>query len=353
MRGETLLNALHELGIHEVTEMVNEAAKRALMRIKPYAEFPEPVFLAIDITYLGYYGDREEMEWVGTPDYKRFSWCHKFATATLVGDGVHMVTAMLPVGNPKVTDNDAYPGNEEKSLVHGDVVRELLDITSEYVTPRRVYADRGFASADVIRAFEERNLKYLMPAPRNKRTKPWLKRNVNMEQGILATKRDWAVYGPVKHGVSNDRVTTNLIGIPGELDDDQYGFGEEQYEDGDDDDDDEEDKDPAPVPFYTNLYVSDELAIDRRSVKRIVETYNRRGGIETAYKKIKEFAAWTTSKEFEIRNFHFGFAVLLYNAWLMVDFLVQVGLDVEFRSKPRIGAERFRAYLRRQLDRLI
>mgnify|MGYP000625108665 FL=1 len=66
-----------------------------------------------------------------------------------------------------------------------------------------------------------------------------------------------------------------------------------------------------------------------------------------------EIIRWTTSKEFGIRNFHFGFAVLLYNAWLMVDFLVQVGLDVEFRSKPRIGAERFRAYLRRQLDRLI
>jgi IS4 transposase len=86
---------------------------------------------------------------------------------------------------------------------------------------------------------------------------------------------------------------------------------------------------------------------------RRIKEYNKRGGIETAYKKIKEFSAWTTSKGFGIRNFHFGFAVLLYNAWLMVDFLVQSGLDTEYRSKPRITAERFRAYLKRRLDRLI
>jgi hypothetical protein len=172
-----------------------------------------------------------------------------------------------------------------------------------------------------------------------------------MERGILATEQDWAVYGPVKHGVSNDRVTTNLVGVPGDLDDDQYGFGKEP--DGDEDDDDEEGTDKAPVPFYTNLFVDDELAVDRRQVMRRIKKYNKRGGIETAYKKIKEFSAWTTSKEFGIRNFHFGFAVLLYNAWLMVDFLVQSGMDMEVTSKPEIGAERFRAYLERQLDRLI
>lgn len=155
----------------------------------------------------------------------------------------------------------------------------------------------------------------------------------------------------MKHGVSNDRVTTNLVGVPGDLNDDQYGFGKEL--DGDEEDDDDEGTDKAPVPFYTNLYVDDESAVDRRQVMRRIKQYNKRGGIETAYKKIKEFSAWTTSKEFGIRNFHFGFAVLLYNAWLMVDFLVQSGMDMEFTSKPEIGAERFRGYLERQLDRLI
>lgn len=350
MRGQTLIDAIHELCIEEVTDMVNEAAGRALTRIKPYADFPEPVFMAIDITYVAYYGGRDEMEWVtGTPDHKQYSWCHKFATATLVGDGVHMVVGMLPVGNPEYTDNEAYPGEEEKTLVHGDVVRELLDIATEYVNPRRVYADRAFASADTISTFEEHNLRYLMPAPRNDRTKPWLESNVDMERGIVATKRDHAVYGPVKHGVSNERVTTNLIGMPGDPSKKQYGYGETP----DEDEEVVDEEDQTAVPFYTNLYVADETPVDRRQTKRRVEKYNQRGGIETAYKKIKEFAAYTTSKDFTVRNFHFGFAVLLYNAWLMVDFLVQAGLDIEFRPKPRITAQRFIAYIRRKLTRLI
>lgn len=350
MRGETLLDAIHELTINDITDMVNRAAGRAITRIKPYADFPEPVLMAIDITYVAYYGDREGLEWVsGTPDHKQYEWCHKFATATLVGDGVHMVVGMLPVGNPEYTDNDAYPGEKEQSFVHGDVVRELLDIASEYIRPRRVYADRAFASADTIRAFEERNLRYLMPAPRNKRTKPWLVQNVDMERGILSVKRDWVVHGKVKHGVTNDRVETNLVGLPGDPDEKQYGYGEAP----DEDEEIVDEEDQTAVPFYTNLYVDDETPLDRRSTKKTVEEYNQRGGIETSYKKIKEFSSYTTSKEFEIRNFHFGFAVLLYNAWLMVDFLVQTGLDVEYRPKPRITSQRFIAYIRRRLDRLI
>lgn len=351
MRGETLLNAIHQLTVDKITDMVNRGAARALERIKPYAEFPNPVWMAIDITYVAYYGDREGLAWVsGTPDHKEYEWCHKFATATLVGEGVHMVVGMIPVGNPERTANDAYPGTGEKSYIVGDVVRKLLSITNQHVRPRCVYADREFATADVIAAFEEHRLKYMMPAPRNARTKRWLKRNVDVEQGIIATEQDWAVYGPVKHGVSNERVTTNLVGMPGDPDEEQYGFGTTDDEDDSEDDDDGE---KAPVPFYTNTHVDDEIAVDRRQTRRKVEQYNRRGGIETSYKKIKEFAAWTTSKAFEVRLWHFGFAVLLYNMWLLVDFLVQVGMDYEFRSKPRITAQRFRDYVQRRLVRLI
>lgn len=62
--------------------------------------------------------------------------------------------------------------------------------------------------------------------------------------------------------------------------------------------------------------------------------------------------AWTTSKEYEVRLFHFGFAVLLYNMWLLVDLMVQASLDVEFRARPRVTASRFREQFRRWLERL-
>ncbi|WP_277556231.1 hypothetical protein [Halobaculum limi] len=44
--------------------------------------------------------------------------------------------------------------------------------------------------------------------------------------------------------------------------------------------------------------------------------------LSLAYKKIEVFAAWTTNKKFEVILFNFGFAVLLYNMWLLVNFLV-------------------------------
>lgn len=311
LTGETLLEAIKELSVQGITEMVNRAAERALTRIKPYADFPSPVHAAIDITYVAYYGEREGLKWVsGAPSKKEYSWCHKFATITLVGDGVHMVAAMLPVGNPDQANNDAYPGEKEKSYIIGNVVRELLATATQYIEPDCIYADREFAAADTIAAFEEYDLTYMMPAPRNDRTKRWLERNVDVERGIIATEQDWVIRGPVKGGVSNERVTTNLVGLPGDPDEEQYGFGAAPSPGESTDDDDDDDDELEAVPFYTNTHVDDTIALDRRQTREKVERYNRRGGIETAYKKIKEFAAWTTSKEFEVRAWHFGFAVL-------------------------------------------
>jgi hypothetical protein len=170
-----------------------------------------------------------------------------------------------------------------------------------------------------------------------------------MERGILAVEDEWVMHTAVKDGTSNERVTTTLIGLPGDPDDDQYGYGTIP----DEGETAIPEEDQVAVPFYTNTYVDDTTALDRREALRKVKRYSRRGGIETAYKKIKEFVAWTTSKDFSVRLFHFGFAVLLYNSWLMVDFLVQTGLDIEFRSKPRITAQRFIEFVKQRLVRLI
>lgn len=256
-----------------------------------------------------------------------------------------MVVGMIPIGNSEAREGNAYPGESNKSYRVGEIVRQLMSMATDHLRIKCVYADREFAAADTIAALEQENVKYMIPAPQNSRTKKWIDRNVDVAKGTVAVKQEWAVHGPVKHGNSNERVETTLIGLPGDPDEDQYGFGES------DDEDDSAKK--GAVPFYTNKSVDDEIAVDRRMTKRAVERYSQRGGIETSYEKIKEFAPYTTSKEFEIRLFEFGMAVLLYNIWLMVDFLVQAGLDVEFRPKPRITAQRFINYVQRRLVGLI
>jgi hypothetical protein len=326
--GETLLEAVKEFDPEGIATMINRAAARVLTRAKPHLEFERPVMLAIDITYVAYYGNREGLIRVqGAPDDKEYEWCHKFATANVVGDNVHFTVAMLPVGNAENHDPDAYPG-KDKTYRSGGVVRNLLTIVEEQadLSARRVFADREFHAADVIAALEERGIYYVIPARRDDRVKRFVAR---MDDEVTV-KENWGIYGPVKDSVTNERVETTLVGLPAD-----------------------EDRD-TPQPFLTNLVVSDEIRLDRRETKQRIERYKRRGGIETAYKKIKEFGAWTTSKAFEVRLFHFGFAVLLYDMWLLVDFLVQVRLNVvEFRSKPRLTARRFKGFLNRRLMKLL
>jgi hypothetical protein len=59
--GETLLEAIKDLSPSEIAEMVNRGGARVLTRPKPRLEFETPLMLSIDITYMAFYGDREEL----------------------------------------------------------------------------------------------------------------------------------------------------------------------------------------------------------------------------------------------------------------------------------------------------
>jgi len=55
------------------------------------------------------------------------------------------------------------------------------------------------------------------------------------------------------------------------------------------------------------------------SPKRILRLYKQRWGIETSYRKIREFLPKTTSRSWLVRIFNFVFACLLYNAWVILN----------------------------------
>jgi hypothetical protein len=323
--GETLLEVIKKLPPEAISEMVNRGLRRIFARLRPHEDFPEPVMLAIDVTYVGITVNGREIRRVtGAPDSKEFKWCFKFATANIVGDAVKLPVAMLPVGEADHLDGDAYPG-KNKSHRPGNVMRNLLDIANKYVNIRCVLADREFYAADAIAALNGRRTKYVIPVPSDERIK-------RFEQTIdqVTAERGYALYGAVKNEASNERVITSLVGLPAD-----ESYGDEQV-------------------FATNLEVDDEIGLDRRKTKRQINRYNRRGGIETSYSKIKEFGVWTTSMAFPIRQFHFGFALLLYATWLFVDFLVKTSHPgIENRIKPRLKAGRFRSLFETRLKKLI
>jgi len=349
--GETVLEAIKNLSVDEITELANESLKKSYLRAKPRLQdlenddgsrFSTRAKVAMDMTYVAYYGDRDGMEWVtGAPDKKSYRWCHKFATITIVGDNINFVVGVIPLGSIKDANTDGYPGQNSSYRV-GNVARRLLDIANQYVSIKRVYADREFFGADVVFTLESRELNYVIPVPAYAtRIQPRMDNFDNLSSGYhesddvpLYVEKDYAFYGTVKNKRSNHRVETNLVILPP------------------DEDDPEHDRD-TPQPFVTNLDVDDEIALDRRYAYEQVNQYSDRGGIERSYSSIKECASYTTSKEFEVRWFHFMLATVLYNLWLLVDLLVQEAIgEIETRTKPRITLSRFQDRLEDALIRL-
>jgi len=349
--GETLLEAMKQMSVEEIARVMNFALRKTYTRAKPRLReleqengrrFGVRAKIALDITYVAYYGDRDEMAWVqGAPEDKGYDWCHKFATAVIVGENTHYVIAVCPLGSTEFADTQAYAGKDGSYYV-GDVARRLLSIAEEYMNIHLVYADREFHAADVINTLETHGLSYVIPAVRNERIGRMCDRVDQLKSGYdepndtpLYVENDFSMQSRMKDDVGNSKVYTNVVVLPPDDDDDVY-------EDG------------SPQPFLTNLDVSDDIALDRRWARDQVEKYQERGAIENSYSSIKEAAAWTMSKEFEVRWFHFAFGCVVYNMWLLVDFLTQdrVGV-VETRTKPRITLLRFLDWLDRELVTLI
>ncbi len=339
--GETLIESIKEMSVDEITETVNHALEKTYTRAKPMLNKlgqSYNVLLAIDITYVAYWGETEGLEWLqGAPDDKEYRWCHKFATAIIVGENTHFTVGVQPLGSVDYADNEAYPGDTDQSYHCGDVVRRLVNRANKYVDIHTVYADREFYAADVISALEDAGVCYVIPAPKRKRLKRKCGSFDAIKRGFddddwdvqMYVQEDYAIYGQVKGRPGSTRVTTNLVLMPPDEDTDAVS---------------------GPQPFVTNLSVDDELRIDRRRTAQKINRYSNRATIENSYSSIKQCAAWTTSKAFEVRWFHFAFACVIYNLWLLVDFLTQERIGViETRTKPRITLKRFLQMLDRVL----
>ena len=108
-------------------------------------------------------------------------------------------------------------------------------------------------------------------------------------------------------------------------------------------------KEDETVTFVTNIQAYDDTKAARGRTRRLMRRYARRWGIENSYKSIKDFLAWTTSRNTAVRVFYFGFAVILYNMWLIVDLLVQISLNIEQRLKPRVPARTFLNIVRKEM----
>ncbi|WP_435182082.1 transposase [Halorussus sp. AFM4] len=300
-QGDTHLHYIKQLDEDDILRMAHNATGLMVNTAKKHLEFERPARAAIDITEVPYYGDErgELVHDVSGHSGTDYDYCYKFATLSIVGQNLKFTLAIQPVRN---------------GFSHGSIVRDLLETARQHVSINTVYADRAFATAEVIQVLNREHVRYVIPVPKNNRTK----REIDRMKHDVKVLREYGVYGGGTMGRTNERAETTLALVPSTRDDSKT------------------------VSFYTNYDVTDEIQLDREETKRVVNRYRQRWDIENAYKSMKTFLPWTTSNEYAVRLFHFAFSALLYNLWRLVDFLVQKSLDMlETREKPRVKAKRF------------
>jgi hypothetical protein len=93
--------------------------------------------VAIDITYVAYYGDRDEFQMSpGAPPSKSYSWRDKMATISVVGEEVKFTLGMRPL--------------------RGYIPRSVL--VEQLIMPRLERSDAEFDGIVVVNTLEEKRL---------------------------------------------------------------------------------------------------------------------------------------------------------------------------------------------------
>lgn len=303
--GDTHLHYIKQIEAMEIASMVNGAIAEMVDVAKRYYSLDRHLDVAIDVTYVAYYGDRDEFQMAsGAPSNKSYDWCYKMATISIVGEEVKFTLGMRPLR-----------GHIPRRVI----VEQLLDIASEHVSIGTIYADAAFDSIGVMQTVDNAGFSYLIRKSSDDRVDRFVR---GMDHDV-AVKQNHKMEKTVAG--SKVTVTPTLVGIPSDR------------------------KEDATVTFVTNLAVSDVTKKARRRTRRVMRRYARRWGIENSYKSIKDFLAWTTSRNTAVRVFYFGFAVILYDMWLLVDLLIQINLDIAHRLKPRVPARTFLNIVRKDV----
>ena len=242
--------------------------------------------VAVDFTDWFYYGKRAPMVVRKKPE-KGTTKCYRFATINIVEAGTRFTLLTLPVGlfNTKT-----------------DIVNKLITYAKSKIRINRIYADRGFFSADILNLFKRHGLTFLMPAMHNPR--------------IARVTKTMPAPSVIKdYEMTDGRVNFNLVIV-----------------------DDGEDK----RAFATNIDIDERetgLAV------RLFNLYSKRWGIETSYRAKKELRARTTSKNYIIRLFYFLFSALLYNIWILIDGIISKSLLGKTIAKHLVTGKMFATIL--------
>ena len=248
--------------------------------------FDDRLNLAIDEIPWRFYGDTDTYG-VGNVDHARgTSYAYKLLTICIVGDD----------GERFTLDWTIVTGREETR----EVIGELVDTASNWCDIKNIFLDRGFYGVLMIKALQATGENFMMRAPKSpKRT-----RLLNEHGSDIVVEEDDEM---ARSRPPYEKTTINRIIVPArESAQDDY------------------------IEFVTNRTVTEESAVN------LARTYEQRWGVETSYRKIKQFLPKTTSTHYSLRLFYLLFAILLYNTWIMVNSIVRESLGIPRGESPPV-----------------
>jgi len=288
---DTLLYHMKKYGHRKAVEGMYDRIFDATIEMARKAGFlSRPLDLAIDMTDIMYYGDKCDYMVVGTKPTKGTCYAFKFATVTAVLNGERFILYVIPVGKDRST---------------ATTVRSLLEFVKGKVSISRIYLDRGFSNTGVIEYLNGQGIKFVMPAVKSYRIKEIMRRN----KAPYIT--DYRMVDTFMKG----RAWMKLVLLKG--------------------------KEGKCNPDETYAFVTNIEGITSRNASMIQDFYDRRWGIETAFRVKEAFRARTTSKNYIIRLFYFLFSVTLYNLWVMVNTLISLSIFGKLPDKPLVTAKLF------------
>lgn len=267
----TILYRLNKENFKEIQEgfiaaydrMLREALKRKILKGRKFD-------VAIDTTFLHFYG-KEHPNMVWSKEDRGTNKYFGFITLDIVEGGSRFVVYALPV----------FAGQKQS-----DLVKELIEHAKKFIRINNLYADRGFANADMFKLLDEENVNYLILLPDDRGIKTL----------INTVKPPFVVKDYVRGGCKIPYVVL-VEGTKGLM------------------------------KLATNK------KIDRSDIgllNRLPKLYSKRWGIETGYRiKKNEGLVRTTSRNYKIRYFYFMFSVLLYNVWILISLLVALDLNAD------------------------
>jgi hypothetical protein len=279
---QNVLKHIREMDRQEIQEMYEEAGQRILELAEEEGRMDTEVDVAIDITVIPYYGDKNDEMVAETQPKDGTTHCYKFATLKVVTGNEQYAIKSKPVNKFANTE---------------DLVEDLIQYAEQHIDIRRVYMDRGFFSGKVVNTMDENDWKFIMPATRTSGIKN------RLEEADGETIQEYELNG-------SEKANFNLALREG--------------------------KDGELKAFATNCGRLEILT------HNLFDLYGRRWDIETGYRVQKnKFLPKTTSKNYNVRLFLFLFSELLYNCWMLINVRISLELYGEIQEEKEITAKKF------------